>query len=70
LDEQFGNTAGNVAGFSLHAGVATKAQSQSDSRGFGTSLFLTLRATCGCPNSFPMDLSILISRPAMNTVVQ
>jgi hypothetical protein len=25
LDEQFGNTAGNVAGFSLHAGVATKA---------------------------------------------
>ena len=25
LDEQFGNTAGNVAGFSLHAGVETKA---------------------------------------------
>jgi len=25
LDEQFGNTAGNVGGFSLHAGVATKA---------------------------------------------
>ena len=25
LDEQFGNTAGNVAGFSLHAGVAAKA---------------------------------------------
>jgi len=25
LDEQFDNAAGNVAGFSLHAGVATKA---------------------------------------------
>jgi len=28
LDEQFGNTAGNVAGFSLHAGVSTKANQQ------------------------------------------
>jgi len=28
LDEQFGNTVGNVAGFSLHAGVSTKANQQ------------------------------------------